>query len=330
MPDNASTQPTSTHKPFDQYLKDESLFPLKAEKIEVMQINVGKLCNQVCTHCHVEAGPDRTELMTEETFHTCLDILVRDRISCVDLTGGAPEMNKNFSWFVEKCRAEGIRVKVRSNLTILLEKGYEDFPEFFAKNKLEVIASLPCYTKENVDKQRGKGVFEKSIKALHKLNSLGYGHPGTDLILDLVYNPGGALLPGNQKELEADYKRELEKNFGIQFSSLLTITNMPMGRFARTLIRSGQYEDYMKLLIDSFNPEAAQKVMCRSMISIGWDGSLYDCDFNQMIDMRCDHGAPKHIKDYDPGVISGRRIVTDSHCYGCTAGAGSSCSGALE
>jgi len=300
---------------------------LKATEIEIFQVNLGKMCNQVCKHCHVDAGPDRKEIMTKETMRDCLDILNAHYIPTVDLTGGAPEMNPNFKWFVDEVKKLDRHVIVRSNLTILESNGFEDYAEFMANHKVEIVSSLPYYKKSFTDKQRGDGVFDKSIAAMKKLNALGYGKEDAELKFHLVYNPVGAYLPPSQSELEQDYKRELKNNFDIDFNNLYTITNMPISRFLDYLIQSGNYESYMQKLVDSFNPVAASNVMCKFTISVGWDGQLYDCDFNQMLELNMDHGAPPHIKDFDIEKIRNRRIVTGQHCYGCTAGAGSSCGG---
>lgn len=315
--------------PFSEKYESLGEGPLAATGIKVLQVNIGKLCNQVCRHCHVDAGPDRREVMTRETMQLCLETLAKTDIPTVDITGGAPEMNPNFRWFVSEVRKLGRHVMVRSNLTILLAKGYEDLPEFFAAHKVEVVSSLPHYTASNTDKQRGEGVFERSIEAIQRLNKLGYGEEGSGLVFNLVYNPVGAFLPPNQASLEADYKRVLGTQYGIKFNRLYTITNMPIGRFLDYLLASGNYESYMEKLVSLFNPAAARNVMCRTMLSVGWDGSLYDCDFNQMLELKVGFGAPAHIKDFDLAALSTRRIVTKQHCYGCTAGAGSSCGGAI-
>ena len=301
---------------------------LKAAEIEIFQINLGKMCNQVCKHCHVDAGPDRKEIMTKETMQDCLDILNAHDIPTVDLTGGAPEMNPNFKWFVDEVKKLDLHIIVRSNLTILETNGFEDYAEFMANHKVEIVSSLPYYKKSFTDKQRGDGVFDKSIAAMKKLNALGYGKEDAELKFHLVYNPVGAYLPPSQLELEQDYKRELKNNFDIDFNNLYTITNMPISRFLDYLIQSGNYDSYMQKLVDSFNPVAASNVMCRFTISVGWDGQLYDCDFNQMLELNMDHGAPNHIRNFNIKSIENRRIVTGQHCYGCTAGAGSSCGGA--
>ena len=313
---------------FDEKYELVGVGPLHAIEIDTMQINLGKICNQVCKHCHVDAGPDRKEIMTRDTLQYCLNVLNENDIPTVDLTGGAPEMNPNFKWFIGEVKKLNRHVMVRSNLTILEANGYEDYHEFMADHKTEIVSSLPYYKKSFTDKQRGDGVFDASITAIKKLNELGYGKENSGLILDLVYNPVGAFLPPSQSELEQDYKRELYNQFGIVFNNLYTITNMPISRFLDYLLQSGNYEKYMQKLVDSFNPVAAANVMCRSIISVGWDGQLYDCDFNQMLELNMDHGAPSHIKDFDASLIKNRRIVTGQHCYGCTAGAGSSCGGA--
>ena len=301
---------------------------LKAGKIEILQINVGKMCNQVCKHCHVDAGPDRKEIMTKETMQYCLDALIQHDIPTVDLTGGAPEMNPHFKWFVTEIKKLNRHVLVRSNLTIFESNGFEDYAEFMANHNVEIISSLPYYKKSFTDKQRGDGVFDKSIAAMKKLNALGYGKEDEELKFHLVYNPVGAYLPPSQSELEQDYKRELKNNFDIDFNNLYTITNMPISRFLDYLIQSGNYDTYMQKLVDSFNPSAAANVMCKFTLSVGWDGQLYDCDFNQMLELNMDNSAPKNIKNFDASLIENRRIVTGQHCYGCTAGAGSSCGGA--
>ncbi len=301
---------------------------LRSDKIEILQVNLGKMCNQVCKHCHVDAGPDRREIMTKETMELCLDVLRKSDISIVDLTGGAPEMNPDFKWFVTEVRKLQKHILVRSNLTILVANGFEDYAEFMAENGVEVISSLPYYKASFTDKQRGEGVFEQSIKAIKKLNELGYAMPDSSLVLNLVYNPIGAFLPPSQDGLEKDYKRELEKKHGVYFNNLYTITNMPISRFLDYLLASGNFENYMSKLVESFNPAAAIGVMCKFTLSVSWDGYLYDCDFNQMLELKVNHGAPAHLKDFDIEKLERRKIITGIHCYGCTAGAGSSCGGA--
>jgi len=315
--------------PFERTLADARLPPLRAAGIRVLQVNVGKLCNQTCRHCHVDAGPDRRESMSRETAQSCIDVLDRGDIPVLDITGGAPEMNPQFRWLVEQARRLGRHVIDRCNLTILLAPHYEDLPEFLARHKVEIVASLPCYSAANTDRQRGDGVFEKSIAALRRLNDLGYGKPETGLNLTLVYNPIGPSLPPAQEGLEADYRRELSARYGIVFTSLFTITNMPISRFLDDLVQSGKYRQYMETLIAAFNPTTATGVMCRTMLSVGWDGRLYDCDFNQMLDLELAAPLPRHIRDFDKQAISDRGIVTGPHCYGCTAGSGSGCQGAI-
>ncbi len=317
------------YKQFDESLKESELFPLVTTSIEVIQLYLGRLCNQACLHCHVEAGPKRTEIMDRNTMELCLNILAKSDIPTVDITGGAPEMNPHFTWFVEQCNKINKHLMVRSNLTIIEEPGYEHLAEFYKKNKLEVVASLPYYLEKNVDKQRGKGTFEKSIQAIKRLNEIGYGCEDTDLTLNLVYNSGGAYLPPAQGAIELEFKRELDRRFGVKFNNLFTIINLPIGRFKDVLIRTNNYSTYLNRLINAYNPVAAAGVMCRYTLSVSWDGGLYDCDFNQMLGIKCDHGAPYHIKDFDLEKLKNRRIVTGLHCYGCTAGAGSSCGGAV-
>jgi len=312
-------------KPFEQSLADSERWPLRAGGVSVLQLNVGKQCNQTCAHCHVDAGPDRREIMTAETAELCLDVLARHETPTLDITGGAPELNPNFRRLVTRGRELGRHVIDRCNLTILLVPGFADLPEFLAAQRVEVVASLPCYLMENVDKQRGAGVFDKSIEALRRLNAVGYG---TDLPLTLVYNPVGPSLPPAQAKLESAYREQLRSRFGIEFSRLFTITNMPISRFLDDLVRSGKLEAYMDKLILAYNPAAVDGLMCRTTLSVGWDGRLYDCDFNQMLDLEVT-GAVQHIRDFDLGRLTGRRIVTRQHCYGCTAGAGSSCGGSI-
>jgi radical SAM/Cys-rich protein len=303
---------------------------LRRARPEILQINVGKLCNLTCTHCHVNAGPKRKEIMTRETIDRIIDWLARTEIPIIDLTGGAPEMIPDFRYFIKRAKAltPPRHVIDRCNLTILLESGCEDLPEFLATHKVEIIASMPCYSAENVNAQRGEGVFEGSIEALQLLNSLGYGKT-PDLPLNLVYNPVGAFLPRPQAELEADYKRELKEYFGIIFNKLYTITNLPIARFASYLRHHNKLEEYMRLLIDNFNPATIGGLMCRNTISVGWRGEVYDCDFNQQLDMQWENGKRFFLWDVDPGKIDNREIMTGDHCFGCTAGAGSSCGGAL-
>jgi radical SAM/Cys-rich protein len=318
------------HRPFEQALADSGLWPLRATGIRVLQVNVGKLCNQTCRHCHVDAGPDRREVMDRATAQLCLDVLAETDIPTLDITGGAPEMNPHFRWLVEQGHALGRHVIDRCNLTILLAPGYEDLPIFLARHEVEIIASLPCYLPANTDHQRGDGVFEKSITALRRLNEVGYGEPGSGLVLTLVHNPVGPSLPPSQDALEDAYRRELSSRYGVLFTRLYTITNMPISRFLDDLLQSGQYDEYMEKLITAYNPEAAAGVMCRTTLSVGWDGRLYDCDFNQMLDIGLATGVPRHIRAFVESLLANRRIVTGQHCYGCTAGSGSSCQGATR
>jgi len=313
---------------FSDKLKGINLFPLKPLTIEILQINLGKLCNQICEHCHVDAGPDRKEIMIKEVLLQCLDAAKTPTIHTVDLTGGAPEMNPDFRWFVSEMSQLGKKVIVRSNLTILTYKKYLDLPQFYADNKVTVVSSLPCYSKDNVDKQRGDGVFERSIQALQRLNEVGYGKKNSGLELDLVYNPIGASIPPDQMTLELDYKRELMALFNIEFNSLYTITNLPISRFLDFLVKEKKYEEYIDKLISSFNPSAAEGVMCRNTVSVGWDGKLFDCDFNQMLELGVASKA-QHIKYFNGKELEKRTIILGQHCYGCTAGAGSSCQGSL-
>ncbi len=318
------------HPHFDEVLGRHAVFPLHAGGVRVLQINLGKLCNQTCTHCHVDAGPERREIMTRETAEQCVAALRNSQIETVDLTGGAPEMNPGFRWLVEECRKLGRHVIDRCNLTILLAPGYEDLPEFLAAQRVEVVASLPCYLQENTDRQRGNGVFARSVEALRRLNALGYGRPGSGLTLTLVYNPVGPALPPSQSTLESAYRRELSERYGIVFSRLYTITNMPISRFLAELVETGRYGEYMDRLIAAFNPQTLDGVMCRDTLSVDWKGNLYDCDFNQMLDLPVVAGSPRHISEFDEGTLSQRLIATGRHCFGCTAGAGSSCQGALR
>jgi len=314
---------------FAQKLAEHSI-SLRRGRPEILQVNVGKLCNLTCVHCHVNAGPKRKEIMTRETVDRIIGWLTRTDIPVVDLTGGAPEMIPDFRYFIEKVRSleRSRHVIDRCNLTILLTSGYKDLPQFLADNRVEIIASMPCYSAENVNAQRGDGVFEGSIQALQVLNSLGYGcHP--DLPLHLVYNPVGAYLPGPQAELEADYQRELKKHFGIVFNKLYSITNLPIGRFASYLRHSNKLADYMESLINAFNPATVDGLMCRNTISVGWRGEVYDCDFNQQLGMQWKNGSPVFLWDLDPKETENRQIMTGDHCFGCTAGAGSSCGGAI-
>lgn len=313
---------------FQDKLTQTGLYPLPSIGIDTFQINMGKMCNQVCNHCHVDAGPDRKEVMLRDTMVICLDAIEKSNCSTVDLTGGAPEMNPDFRWFVEQLTALGKRILVRCNLTIIVaNKKYHTLPEFFKKHNVEVVSSLPCYTEGNTDSQRGDGVFSQSITALKMLNEVGYGMPDSGLTLNLVFNPTGASLPGDQMQLELDYKRELKENFDIEFNSLFTITNLPISRYLQYLVASDNYEGYMEKLVNAYNPSAASEVMCRNTISIGWDGYIFDCDFNQMLDLKV-AAKGQHLSDFNLKELEERNIIVNQHCYGCTAGAGSSCGGA--
>jgi radical SAM/Cys-rich protein len=307
--------------------------PLRRAGIDTVQINVGKLCNQACLHCHVDAGPKRTEIMDRRTAELALEFVRASEAQTVDITGGAPELNPSFRFLVEQARHDGRRVLDRCNLTVLLEPGQEDLAEFLARLQVEIIASLPCYLEANVEKQRGRGVYDKSIAALRRLNALGYGQEGSDLVLNLVYNPVGVHLPPPQAQLEADYKRELGSRFGIRFNHLYTITNMPIARFAHSLEREGKLAAYLELLATAFNPATLDSLMCRHLVSLSWDGFVYDCDFNQMLDMRLGASRPFRLGERPARELvrrlERRDILVDAHCYGCTAGAGSSCGGTL-
>ena len=306
--------------------------PIKRQALEVLQVNLGYLCNLSCTHCHVNAGPRRTELMDEATINTVLEVIKQRGVKTLDLTGGAPEMNPHFRYLVSEARKLGCEVIDRCNITILSEPGYEDLAQFLAEQTVNVVASLPCYTQDNVDAQRGKGVFDSSIKGLLMLNELGFGKPGTGLELDLVYNPGGAFLPPSQIQLQHDYKQRLMDDWGIEFNQLYTITNMPISRFGSMLVSKGQFNDYMQLLIDNYQAQNLKTVMCRNTVSVDYQGNLYDCDFNQMLEMpavNADQQA-RTLNDLLQSDLSGCDIEVAGHCFGCTAGAGSSCGGALS
>ncbi|MBM4123589.1 MAG: radical SAM/Cys-rich domain protein [Nitrospira sp.] len=314
---------------FESTLASAKLPPLEATGIAVLQVNVGKLCNQTCRHCHVDAGPDREEIMSREVADLCLKALAQTDIPTLDITGGAPELNPHFRRLVGEAKSLGRHVMDRCNLTVLLVPSQADLAEFLATRQVEIVASLPSYRPSQTDAQRGDGVFEKSIQALQRLNQLGYGKEGSGLTLNLVYNPVGAFLPPKQEAIEAQFRRELKRLHGVVFNHLYTITNMPISRFLEFLIESGNYESYMERLANAFNPAAAASVMCRQTLSVGWDGTLYDCDFNQMLSLPVGHGAPQHIRDFDLAQLRRRRIVTGNHCYGCTAGSGSSCGGSV-
>lgn len=316
--------------PFGERLAEQAVLQLFRKHLITLQVNVGKICNQTCTHCHVDAGPDRRESMTYETSKQVIEFLARSEAKTLDITGGAPEINPQFRMMVLEARKLGRQVIDRCNLTILLARGFTDLPEFLAEHQVCVVASLPCYLEENCDAQRGKGVFVKSIEAIRRLNGLGYAQPTSKLKLDLVYNPTGIGLPPDQKSLEASYKSELDARYGIQFNNLFTITNMPVSRFLDDLLRRGKYEEYLEKLAQSFNPSTVDNLMCRSLLSVDWNGYVYDCDFNQMLDLSITEGEERvHISKMTDHLLAGRAIRTANHCYGCTAGCGSSCSGSL-
>ena len=310
--------------------------PLRRGTLTTLQVNLGYRCNQTCVHCHVNAGPNRTEMMDDAHLDLVIEVLKARSIQVLDLTGGAPELNEGFREVVRRARALGVHVMDRCNLTILFEPGQEELAQFLADQKVEVVASMPCYSLENVDKQRGKGVFDKSIAALQQLNALGYAKPGSGLKLSLVYNPQGATLPPEQRQLQADYKRELMAHFGIEFDELFVITNMPIQRFGSMLISKGEFNSYLQLLRDNFSEPNHAAVMCRNLVSVDWQGNLHDCDFNQQLGLPLPAGgavrmaAKPHLRDLLAQDPAGRPVRTAEHCYGCTAGQGSSCGGALK
>ena len=310
-------------------LSPTSFPPLRRGRLETLQVNLGRLCNQSCLHCHVDAGPRRTEQMSRELAEQVLAFMESQQVACLDLTGGAPELNGNFRTLVVGARRLGARVIDRCNLTVLLEPGQEDLAEFMAAQRVELVASMPCYLPENVDAQRGKGVFRDSIRGLQRLNRLGYGDPSTDLSLSLVYNPQGPVLPPPQAELEADYRQQLQARYGIVFNRLLTLTNMPIKRFGSMLLSKGQFHDYLELLRQSHRSDNLSGVMCRSMLSLDWQGYAYDCDFNQMLEIPLAGTQRPHLRDLMRTDFEGLEIRVAEHCYGCTAGQGSSCRGAL-
>jgi radical SAM/Cys-rich protein len=313
---------------FDEKLAAHGI-ELRAATVDTLQVNVGKLCNQACKHCHVDASPKRTEIMTRETAEAVINAVRRFCIPIVDITGGAPELNPSFRFLVTEARAAGAHVIVRHNLTVMFETDQEDLPEFFRAHGVEVVSSLPYYLEQQTDAQRGHGIFQKSIIALRRLNAAGYGVDGTGLVLDLVYNPVGAFLPPAQAAIEADFKRELLSRHQITFNRLYTITNMPIKRFLDYLRRSGNEERYMQKLVEAFNPATVDGLMCRNLVSVDWTGRLYDCDFNQMLELGVAAELPETIADFDPERFAHRPIMTGPHCFGCTAGAGSSCGGAV-
>ena len=304
--------------------------PLRTLGVEVLQVNVGKRCNQACHHCHVDAGPDRSEVMPDDVVDACLAFLERSDVATLDITGGAPELHPRFRDLVTRARAAGRHVMDRCNLTITQLPNYAYLPQFLADHSVEVVASLPSFAARQTDAQRGEGVFEQSIAALRRFNELGYGIEGSGLVLNLVTNPVGAFLPAGQAALERDWKRELSRRFGVSFNRLYTITNMPISRYLEFLVASGNLQAYMEKLVGAFNPSTVEGLMCRTTLSVGWDGRLYDCDFNQMIELAVAPDAPQTIFEATVGGLTGRRIAVGRHCFGCTAGAGSSCGGTID
>jgi len=312
------------------YLEKTDFPSIRRNDLEILQVNLGYLCNLSCTHCHVNAGPNRTELMDKETIDTVLNFIDLHNIHTLDLTGGAPEMNPHFKYLVSSALEKGVKVIDRCNLTILLEPGYQDLPEFLAENHVEIVASLPCYMEDNVDKQRGKGTFNASISALQILNKLGYGQADSGLTLNLVFNPQDASLPPEQKALELSYKQHLKDQFDIVFNQLFAMTNLPIQRFGSVLISKGKFNQYLQLLQDNFQSQNLEQLMCRNTLSIDWQGYVYDCDFNQMLNLPLGTNKDKiHLNNLVQQLLSGQIIKTLQHCYGCTAGQGSSCGGAL-
>lgn len=313
---------------FEQILAEHN-YQLEHSTPSELQINLGKLCNLACHHCHVDAGPKRTEIMTWQTMLKILDWVKQSKVKHVDLTGGAPELNPHFRKFCDRLIELDIALTSRCNLTVLFEPGQDDLAEWYAQRKVRLVCSLPCYSEKNVNEQRGKGVFDKSIKALQALNQVGYGDNNSELTLDLVYNPNGAFLPPNQATLEQDYRDMLSENFSIQFNNLLTITNLPINRFAHSLKRDGELDTYQELLVENFNADTLDGLMCRHQINLDWEGRIYDCDFNQMLDIPFADAGNKYLWEIDAKQVQGQTIAVDKHCFGCTAGAGSSCGGAL-
>lgn len=304
--------------------------PLHADTLDILQLNVGRRCNLSCKHCHVEAGPDRPEIMSRRVFEKCLEVLVRHPIGTIDITGGAPEMNPELPWFIQEAARLNRRLMVRTNLVILLDEAYKPFIDLYTDNCVEIVASMPDYHEERVNSQRGEGVFRRIIEVMRLLNERGYGKQDSGLVLDLVYNPVGAYLPGSQQALEYEYKTRLKSEHGIVFNSLFCLVNSPTGRYLEYLIRSENFEDYMGVLRTSFNPSTVHCVMCRNTLSVGWDGCLYDCDFNQMLDLPVDCSGSSHINNFDYKRLMNRKIVIGNHCFSCTAGSGSSCQGATQ
>jgi radical SAM/Cys-rich protein len=310
-----------------QKIREINMFPLCAKAIDILQINLGTRCNLSCRHCHVNAGPQRMEIMSKPILDKCLEVLSSYPILTIDITGGSPEMNPHLEWFLGEASRLNRRLIVRSNLTLLLEEPYRHFVDVFAKNKVEIVTSLPDYLETKSDRQRGAGVFGKVIESLRELNLHGYGMKNSGLCIDIVHNPVGAYLPGSQAALEHEYHKRLLTKQGVHFNQLFCLTNLPVGRYLDYLIESGNFDDYLSALWHSFNPAAVENVMCLTTLSVGWDGSLYDCDFNQMLDLIVNHGAPKNIINFNMDKLKNREIVINNHCYGCVAGCGSSCQG---
>ncbi|HMK60422.1 MAG TPA: arsenosugar biosynthesis radical SAM (seleno)protein ArsS [Dissulfurispiraceae bacterium] len=313
---------------FVETLRKHDCHPLKASRLETLQVNVGYKCNMSCKHCHVQAGPSREEIMNKDTMQSVVTALANSGIRVLDITGGAPELNPHLRFLIEKVKSLGCHIMVRSNLTVFAEAGMNDLPVFYRDHEVELVASLPYYLDKAVDRVRGEGTFKKSISALRILNNLGFGVDAGGLKLDLVHNPQGMFFPPCQARMEEEYRRELDKRYGVSFSSLYTLTNMPLGRFRKFLQERNKLDSYMDRLRNSFNPAAVEGVMCRYLINVGWDGTLYDCDFNQMIGLQLCKGVPKNINEFDAVSLSSREIAVDEHCFGCTAGQGSSCQGA--
>ncbi|MFC1616977.1 arsenosugar biosynthesis radical SAM (seleno)protein ArsS [Candidatus Margulisiibacteriota bacterium] len=305
------------------------MFKAKSKKIDIFQINIGKKCNLCCNHCHVDAGPTRTEMMSKDNLAICTELIKKYRFHTVDITGGSPELHPDLGWFLEEISGYSEKIIIRTNATLLVEKKYQTLLDKLIKHKVEIIASMPCYLPENVDAQRGNGTYQKVVDGLKYLNSKGYGKEGTGLLLNLVYNSGGAFLPGGQQDLEQAYKKELSSRFGIFFSNLFCITNMPIKRFRDLLIKNNKLDEYMKLLIEAYNEKAAEHVMCKNTLSVSWDGKLYDCDFNQALDIPVKN-VSNSLDNFNLADLENREIVIKEHCYGCTAGAGSSCQGAID
>ncbi len=315
---------------FSEKLREVGQYPIRTVEVDILQLNISRKCNLACKHCHVEAGPDREEMMSREVFERCLEVIGRSSISTLDITGGAPEMNPHLEWFIGEASKVAGRLIVRSNLVILKDERYRKFIDIYTRYGVEVCASLPHYDRERMDRQRGCGSFDGVVEVIGELNGRGYGIEGTGLVLDLVHNPVGAYLPGNQGALEHEYKVRLYEAYGIRFSNLFCIVNMPLGRYLEYLLRTGNFDDYMIELVNAFNPCAAKNVMCKNTLSVSWDGSLYNCDFNQMLCLPVNIGGRGNIMEFSPGDFGGCEIVVHNHCFGCTAGSGSSCQGATE